>query len=56
MCYRSVFPRSSIGPTMGLMAGGVTVWYQSLVSTLSLDGPDKWSLDRGFEKKLCLED
>jgi hypothetical protein len=24
MCYRSVFPRSSVGPTVGLMAGGVT--------------------------------
>jgi hypothetical protein len=56
MCYRSVFPHSSIGPTMGLMAKGVTVWYQSLVSMLSLDGLDKWSLDQCFEKKLCLED
>jgi hypothetical protein len=26
------------------------------VSTLSLDGPVEWSLDRGFEEKLCLED
>jgi hypothetical protein len=49
----------------------VTVWYQSVttsnervlqygirakVSTLSLDGPVEWSLDRGFEEKLCLED
>jgi hypothetical protein len=25
------------------------------VSTLSLDGPDKWSLDRGFRWELCLE-
>jgi hypothetical protein len=56
MCSRSVFPRSSIGPTMGLMVGGVTVWYQSIVSMLSLDRPDKWSLDQGFENKFCLED
>jgi hypothetical protein len=56
MCYISVFLCSSIGPTVGLMAGGITVWYQSLVSTMSLDGLDKWSLDRGFEKNLCLED
>jgi hypothetical protein len=56
MCYRSFFPRSSIGLTVGLMAGGVTVWYQSIVSTLSLDRLDKWSLDPGFEKKLCMED
>jgi hypothetical protein len=41
---------------MALMVRDVTVWYQSLVSTLSLDGPDKWSLDKGFEKKLSLED
>jgi hypothetical protein len=26
------------------------------VSMLSLDGPVMWSLDRGFEDKLCLED
>jgi hypothetical protein len=26
------------------------------VSTLSLDGPVEWSLDRGCEEKLCLED
>ena len=25
-------------------------------STLSLDGPVEWSLDRGCEEKLCLED
>jgi hypothetical protein len=56
MFSKSVFPHSSIGPTVGFMAEGTTVWYQSLVSTLSLDGSDKWSLDRGFEKKLCLED
>jgi hypothetical protein len=49
----------------------VTVWYSEVtasnervlqygirakVSTLSLDGPVEWSLDRGFEEKLCLED
>jgi hypothetical protein len=51
-----VVPHSSVFPASGMKAGGVTVWYQSLVSTLSLDGLDKWSLDRGFEKKLCLED
>jgi hypothetical protein len=56
MCSRSVFPHSSVGPAVGLMDGGITVWYQSLFSMLSLDGLDKWSLDRGFEKKLCLED
>jgi hypothetical protein len=26
------------------------------VSMLSLDGPVEWSLDRGCEEKLCLED
>jgi hypothetical protein len=26
------------------------------VSMLSLDGPVEWSLDQGFEEKLCLED
>ena len=26
------------------------------VSTLSLDGPVEWSLDRGCEEKLCLKD
>jgi hypothetical protein len=26
------------------------------VSTLNLDGMDKWSLDPRFERKLCLED
>jgi hypothetical protein len=26
------------------------------VSTLSLDGPVEWSLDRGCEEKLCMED
>jgi hypothetical protein len=51
-----VVPHSSVCLTSGMTAGGVTVWYQSLVSMMSLDGPDKWSLDRGFEKKLCLED
>jgi hypothetical protein len=51
-----VVPHSSVCPASGMTAGDVTVWYQSLVSMLSLDGPDKWSLDRGFEKKLCLED
>jgi hypothetical protein len=56
MCYISVFSHSSIGLIVGLMARGITVWYQSLVSTLSLDGMDKLSLDQGFEKKLCLED
>jgi hypothetical protein len=48
----------------------VTEWYQSVtvikrvlqygirdkVSTLSLDGLVEWSLDQGFEEKLCLED
>ena len=47
---------SSVCPTSGIAAGDVTIWYQRIVSTLSLDGPDKWSLDRGFEKKLCLEE
>jgi hypothetical protein len=51
-----VVPHSSICPTSGMTSEDVTVWYQSLVSTLSLDGPDKWSLDQVFEKKLCLED
>jgi hypothetical protein len=36
---------SSVCPANGMMVGDVTVWYQSLVSTLSLDGLDKWSLD-----------
>jgi hypothetical protein len=52
MLFRTV----AFSRPVGLRPGDVTVWYQSLVSTLSLDGPDKWSLDRGFEKKLCLED
>jgi hypothetical protein len=52
-----VVPHSSVCPASGIDGrGSITVWYQSLVSMLSLDGPDKWSLDRGFEKKLCLED
>jgi hypothetical protein len=34
-----VVPHSSICPASGMTAGDVTVWYQSLVSTLSLDGP-----------------
>jgi hypothetical protein len=37
---------------LGQWPGDVTVWYQSLVSMLSLDGLDKWSLDRGFEKEI----
>jgi hypothetical protein len=67
--YEIVIPRSSACPIVG--KGAVTVWYQSVtaqnervlqngirakVSTLSLDGPDKWSLDQEFEEKLCLED
>jgi hypothetical protein len=39
----------------GMTTRDDTVWYQSLVSMLILDGTDKWYLDRGFEKKLCLE-
>ena len=54
--YENDVLHSSICPTSGMMVEGVTVWYQSLVSMLKLDGPDKWYLDRGFEKKLCLED
>jgi len=50
-----VAPHSSIYPASGMTVGGITVWYQSLVSMLSLDGSDEWSLDQGFEKKLCLE-
>jgi hypothetical protein len=34
------------------MAGDVTIWYQSMVSTLSLDGPDKWSLDPRFQVEI----
>jgi hypothetical protein len=37
---------------VGLRSGDVIVWYQSLFSMLSLDGSDKWSLDRGFEKEM----
>jgi hypothetical protein len=37
---------------MGLMVGDVTIWYQSHVSTLSLDGPDKWSLDPRFREEI----
>jgi hypothetical protein len=37
---------NSVCLASGMMAGGHIIdWYQSLVSTLSLDGPDKWSLD-----------
>jgi hypothetical protein len=41
---------SSVCPASGTTVVDVTVWYQSLVSTLSLDGPDKWSLDRGLRR------
>jgi hypothetical protein len=51
-----VVPHSNVFSASGMTDGDVIVWYQSLVSMLSLDGLDKWSLDRGFEKKLCLED
>ena len=36
----------------GMTVEDVIVWYQSLFSTLSLDGMDKWSLDQGFEKEI----
>ena len=51
-----VVPHSSVFPTSGMIIRDVTVWYQSLVSMMSSDGSDKWSLDQVFEKKLCLED
>jgi hypothetical protein len=38
------------------MVGDVTFWYQSIVTTLSLNGPDRWSLDSRFKWKLCLEE
>jgi hypothetical protein len=39
-------------PGMGALQFSI----KAKVSTLSLDGPLEWSLDRGFEEKLCLED
>jgi hypothetical protein len=50
------FREEELARPWGLMVRDVTIWYQTLVSTLSLDGSDKWYLDQGFEKKLCLED
>jgi hypothetical protein len=41
-----VVPHNSVFPASGMtVRGDITDWYQSLVSTLSLDGSDKWSLD-----------
>jgi hypothetical protein len=64
--YEIVIPRSSACPTrMGALQFGIrALQYERVlqfgirakVSTLSLDGPVEWSLDRGFEEKLCLED
>jgi hypothetical protein len=45
-----IFPRSMV--TKRLLQFGI----RAKVSTLSLDGPVEWSLDRGCEEKLCLED
>jgi hypothetical protein len=39
-------------PGVGALQFGI----RAKVSTLSIDGPVEWSLDRGFEEKLCLED
>jgi hypothetical protein len=41
---KDVVPHNSIRPASGIKArDDVTVWYQSLVSTLSLDGPNQAS-------------
>jgi hypothetical protein len=45
-----IFPRSMV--TERLLQFGI----RAKVSTLTLDGPVEWSLDRGCEEKLCLED
>jgi hypothetical protein len=49
LLFREVAPAR---PRMGALQFGI----RAKVSTLSLDGPVEWSLDRGFEEKLCLED
>jgi hypothetical protein len=38
-------------PGMGALKFGI----RAKVSTLNLDWPIEWSLDQGFEEKLCLE-
>jgi hypothetical protein len=35
-----------------LVVRDVTNWYQSMISTLSLDGLDKWSLDPRFQVEI----
>jgi hypothetical protein len=65
--YEIVIPRSSACPArMGVLQFGIirALQYERVlqfsvrakVSTLSLDGLVEWSLDRGFEEKLCMED
>jgi hypothetical protein len=48
LLFREVAPAR---PRMGALQFGI----RAKVSTLNLDGPVEWSLDRGFEEKLCLE-
>ena len=52
--HEIVIPRSSAGSADG--KGALQYGIRAKVLTMSLDGPFEWSLDRGFEEKLCLED
>jgi hypothetical protein len=47
-----MFPRGSIARQVDWWSGTLQYGIRAIVSTLSLDGPDKWSLDPRFREEI----